>query len=131
MVNAGKANMKRQSRRSFVTSLAGISALALLAPFERLIAAQRNKVKITDIKTMVFKGPGNPYMTARTYNLVKVETDVGLFGVAEAYGTPGLGVKEEIHGLKNIFIGKTPWGLIVCIRDTAIRMAVPMPSNGR
>ena len=104
----GIINMKRQSRRSFVTSLAGMSALALLAPFERLIAAQRNKVKITDIKTMVFKGPSNPYMTARTYNLVKVETDVGLFGIAEAYGTPGLRVKEEIHGLKNIFIGKDP-----------------------
>ena len=100
--------MKQQSRRSFMTSLVSVSALTVLAPFEKLIAAERKKVKITDIKTMVFQGPSNPYMTGRTYTLVKVETDAGLFGIAEAYGTPGLGIKEEIHGLKNIFIGKDP-----------------------
>lgn len=44
----------------------------------------------------------------RTYTLVKVETDNGIFGVAEAYGSPGLGVREEIHGLKELFIGKDP-----------------------
>ena len=40
--------------------------------------------------------------------LVKVETDTGLYGIAEAYGTPGLGIKEAIHGLKGMFIGKDP-----------------------
>ncbi len=100
--------MKLHGRRSFLTSMAGISATTLFAPYLNLIAADRNKVKITDIKTMVFRGPAKGYAHTRTYTLVKVETDAGLFGIAEAYGTPGLGIKEAIHGLKGIFIGKDP-----------------------
>ena len=93
--------MIRQTRRSFVSSLVTISSAAMLGSYNRLIAPERNKVKITDIKTMVFQGP-------RTYTLVKVETDTGIFGIAEAYGSPGLGIKEEIHGLKHMFVGKDP-----------------------
>jgi len=99
---------KNQNRRDFFTSLAGISAITMLSPFQTLMATERNKVVITDIKTMLFKGPTTTYMKGRTYTLVKVETDAGLYGIAEAYGTPGLGIKEAIHGLKNIFIGKDP-----------------------
>jgi L-alanine-DL-glutamate epimerase-like enolase superfamily enzyme len=99
---------KKHSRRDFLNSLAGISAVLMFGPFGQLAAAERNKVIITDIKTMVFLGPTTSYMKGRTYTLVKVETDAGLFGIAEAYGTPGLGIKEAIHGLKEIFIGKDP-----------------------
>lgn len=100
--------MEQKSRRSFILSLAGISAVTMLGPFGKLIAAERNKVKITDVKTMVFKGPAGKYGHGRNYTLVKVETDSGFFGIAEAYGTPGLGIKEAIHGLKGMFIGKDP-----------------------
>ena len=93
--------MKLHTRRSFLNSLAGISATAWLASFRQLTASEQGKAKITDIKTMMLQGP-------RTYTLVKVETDTGLFGVAEAYGSPGLGVRQEIHGLKHLFIGKDP-----------------------
>ncbi len=95
--------MTPHSRRSFVKSLAGISVAGLFTPFFTLAATERNKVKITDIKTMIFKGP-----KGRDYTLVKVESDSGLFGIAEAYGSPGLGIKQEIHGLKELFVGKDP-----------------------
>ena len=95
--------MKIHSRRTFLSSLAGISATTLWANsgHGRIIGAQTGKVKITDIKTMMLNGP-------RTYTLVKVETDVGISGIAEAYGSPGLGVREAIHGLRDLFIGKDP-----------------------
>ena len=97
--------MKPQSRRSFINSIASVSALTMLTPYEALIASERNKVKITDIKTMVFK-TSRP--RSRTYIIVKVETDSGLFGIAEAYGSPGVGVVEAIHSVKQLYIGKDP-----------------------
>ncbi|NND34073.1 MAG: mandelate racemase/muconate lactonizing enzyme family protein [Saprospiraceae bacterium] len=95
--------MKLRSRRSFLTSMAGLSATALLAgsTHDTMLAGEYGKVKITDIKTMMLNGP-------RTYTLVKVETDAGISGVAEAYGSPGLGVREAIHGLRERFIGQDP-----------------------
>ena len=89
------------SRRSFLATLAGLSAPPWLSNYAILTAAERRKVKITDIKTLMLQGP-------RTYTLVKVETDAGLYGVAEAYGSPGIGVREAIHELRKLFIGKDP-----------------------
>jgi L-alanine-DL-glutamate epimerase-like enolase superfamily enzyme len=93
--------MRLQSRRSFLASLAGLSATGCLATFSKLSAAERGKVKITDIKTMMLQGP-------RTYTLVKIETDAGVSGIAEAYGSPGIGVREAIHGVKRVLIGQDP-----------------------
>ncbi len=92
---------KPHSRRSFLASLASLSTSAWLASYANLTAAARNRVKITDIKTMMLQGP-------RTYTLVKVETDAGAYGIAEAYGSPGLGVREAIHGLRELFVGQDP-----------------------
>ena len=89
------------SRRSFLASLATLSTSAWLASYADQATADRNRVKITDIKTMMLQGP-------RTYTLVKVETDAGPYGIAEAYGSPGLGVREAIHGLRELFIGQDP-----------------------
>ena len=50
---------------------------------------------------MLLNGP-------RTYTLVKVETDAGVFGIAEAYGSPGLGIVDAIHGVKEFLIGRDP-----------------------
>jgi hypothetical protein len=58
-------------------------------------------VKIRDIKTMMIQGP-------RTYTLVKVETDSRLYGIAEGYGSPGVGVREQILALKPALVGKDP-----------------------
>ena len=103
---------ENQSRRNFFKSLTGLSATALLFPFD-LMASERGKVKITDIKTMIFEGPKTGYAHTRTYTLVKVETDSGHFGIAEAYGTPGLGIKEGVQeAMKFMTTVKTftlPW----------------------
>ena len=62
---------------------------AWLANFHKLSATHFGKVKITDIKTMMLQGP-------RSYTLVRIDTDAGISGMAEAYGSPGLGVREAI-----------------------------------
>lgn len=87
------------SRRKFLSTAA---AASLLADYQRLAAAEKNKLKIRDVQTMTIKGP------SRTYVLVKVVADDGLYGVAEAYGTPGIGVKEQVLSMKKELIGKDP-----------------------
>jgi L-alanine-DL-glutamate epimerase-like enolase superfamily enzyme len=85
------------SRRGFL----GIAAGALFpAPYQRLAAALKNKVKITDVKCMIVRGTWD-------WNLVKVETDSGLYGIGEAYWGPG--VKDMIEKqLKPLVIGEDP-----------------------
>src|ERR1039457_2534395 len=78
------------SRRSFLGSAAALS----LSGYHRLVAAERKRFKIRDVRTMTLQGP------SRTYLLVKVLANDGLYGVAEAYGTPGIGVKEQILSMK-------------------------------
>ena len=75
---------------------------ALLSSFHELAAPERKRVKIRDVHVMVMQG------TSRTYTLVKVTSDTGLHGIAEAYGTPGIGVKEQVLSLKPWLVGKDP-----------------------
>jgi L-alanine-DL-glutamate epimerase-like enolase superfamily enzyme len=93
--------MAKPSRRTFLQSLAALPGASFLANYHLMAAPDKGKVKITDVKTMVFQGP-------RTYTLVKVVSDAGLFGIGEAYGSPGAGVKEQIHVIKSELIGKDP-----------------------
>jgi len=72
-----------------------------LSTFRALAAPDRGKVKITDIKVMVVQG-------FRTFTLVKVETDAGIYGIGEGYGSPGVGIKEGVLDLRPYFIGKDP-----------------------
>jgi L-alanine-DL-glutamate epimerase-like enolase superfamily enzyme len=91
------------NRRGFLKTCAGLGAglTASWAGFHTLAAAERKKVRIVDIKTMVVQGP-------RTYTYVKVLTDAGVYGLGEAYGSPGVGVPESIAALKEYFVGKDP-----------------------
>jgi len=73
-----------------------------LASFERRAAARRNRVKIRDVHVMMLQGP------SRTYTLVKIASDAGPSGIAEAYGAPGVGVKEQVLSLKPWLVGKDP-----------------------
>jgi hypothetical protein len=73
-------------RRRFLNTLLRTSA-ALPAPFERLAAQNRKKVKITDVKCMIVRGTWD-------WNLIKVETDSGLYGIGEGL----LGAGREGHG---------------------------------
>jgi L-alanine-DL-glutamate epimerase-like enolase superfamily enzyme len=85
------------SRRHFLQTL----STGALASFHALAAPERGRVKITDIKVIMLQGP-------RTYTLIKVLTDVGLYGIGEGYGSPGVGVKEGVFELRPYFIGKDP-----------------------
>jgi L-alanine-DL-glutamate epimerase-like enolase superfamily enzyme len=85
------------SRRRFLQT---VSAGAL-ASYHALAVAERGRVKITDIKVMMLQGP-------RTYTLIKVLTDAGVYGIGEGYGSPAVGVKEGVLELRPYFIGKDP-----------------------
>ena len=85
------------SRRAFL----GAAVIPFLTRYHHLAAAEKKRFKIRDVQTMVVQG-------GRTYVLVKIVADDGTYGIAEAYGTPGVGVKEQIHALKPWLIGKDP-----------------------
>ena len=86
-------------RRTFLRALAPAAAL-FTGPYALQAAAQRNKVKITDIKCMVIRGTWD-------WNLIKIETDAGIHGLGEAYW--GAGVKDIVlNQLKPLLIGEDP-----------------------
>jgi L-alanine-DL-glutamate epimerase-like enolase superfamily enzyme len=91
------------SRREF---LRGLGAVSLIPPFlERyaeLAAREQKRVKIRDLQVMMLQGPG------RSYTLVKITSDAGPYGIAEAYGSPGVGVREQVLSLKQWLVGKDP-----------------------
>src|SRR5204862_7562921 len=63
-------------------------------------AALRKKVKSTDVKCMIVRGTWD-------WNLVKIETDSGLYGIGEAYWGPG--VKDLIlTQMKPLLLGEDP-----------------------
>jgi L-alanine-DL-glutamate epimerase-like enolase superfamily enzyme len=91
------------SRRQFLKGLGGAPILPVfLSAFHELAASERKRAKIRDLQVMILAGPG------RTYTLVKITSDAGLYGIAEAYGTPGVGVKEQVLSLKPWLAGKDP-----------------------
>ena len=51
--------------------------------YQVLSETEHGRQKIRDIKVMLLQGP-------RTYTLVKVIADDGLYGIGEAYGSPGV-----------------------------------------
>ncbi len=91
------------SRRAFLGGLgAAPFVLPFLSPFEKMAAAERKRVKVRDLQVMLLQGP------SRTYTLVKVTADAGPYGIAEAYGSPAVGVKEQVLSLKPWLVGKDP-----------------------
>jgi L-alanine-DL-glutamate epimerase-like enolase superfamily enzyme len=93
--------MRRVSRRRFLQFLALLPGASFLSRYHELAAAEKGKTRIRDIKIMMLQGP-------RTYTLVKVESDAGLYGIGEAYGSPGVGVREGIQELTPAILGKDP-----------------------
>lgn len=96
----------RLSRRSLLglAGCLGATAVADLCPsalYAQASASATNGRRIRDIQTMTIAGE-------RTYVLVRVLTNDGQYGIAEAYGTPAIGVKEQIHALKPLLVGKDP-----------------------
>lgn len=86
------------SRRKFL----GLAAAApFLARYHKLAAAGKKTVRIRDVQVMVMQG-------GRTYTLIRIVCDDGVYGIAEGYGTPGVGVKEQVLSLKPWLVGKDP-----------------------
>lgn len=87
------------NRRQFLRATSAAGCI-FATPFERAAAAVRNKVKITDVKCMIVRGTWD-------WNLIKVETDAGLYGIGEAYW--GWGVKDLVlNKMKGIVVGEDP-----------------------
>jgi L-alanine-DL-glutamate epimerase-like enolase superfamily enzyme len=84
------------SRREFFGA-----AAPFLAGCRQLVAGERKRIKIRDVQTMILSGP-------RTYTFVRIVSDDGLYGIGEAYGSPGVGVKEQILALRSSLVGKDP-----------------------
>jgi L-alanine-DL-glutamate epimerase-like enolase superfamily enzyme len=91
-------NHEAWSRRSFLKAGALTAAVSGLSG---RLSAQIATTRIIDIQTLTLTGP-------RTYVLVKVSDDHGHHGIAEAYGLPSIGVKEQIAALKPLLVGKNP-----------------------
>ena len=89
------------NRRDFLQTTASAATGYLFSgSFSRAAAAVRNKVKITDVKCMIVRGTWD-------WNLIKIETDSGLYGIGEAYW--GWGVKDVVlNKLKGIIVGEDP-----------------------
>src|SRR3982074_1678615 len=88
--------MSQLTRRSFPAA----TAIMFPAPYQGLAAALRKKVKITDIKVMIVRGTWD-------WNLIKIETDAGGYGIGEAYWGPA--VKDLIlTQMKPLLLGEDP-----------------------
>jgi L-alanine-DL-glutamate epimerase-like enolase superfamily enzyme len=85
------------NRRDFLRAATGV---LFTGPYARLASAFAGKVKITDVKVMIVRGTWD-------WNLIKIETDSGLYGIGEAYW--GWGVKDLVlNKLKGIVVGEDP-----------------------
>ena len=85
------------TRRHFLAGSA-----TFLAAYHARAEGAKSKTKIRDLQTVTMQGPD------RNYVFVKIISDAGLYGIGEAYGSPGVGVKEQVHALKSFLIGKDP-----------------------
>src|SRR5262245_41892248 len=86
------------SRRQFLQFAA---TTPFLTRYHLLAAPEHKRLKLRDVQTMLLQG-------ARTYTFVKIVADDGLYGIGEAYGSPGVGVREQIHALKPWLVSKDP-----------------------
>lgn len=91
------------TRRAFIRTAA---CAPFLAGYRLLAEPEKGRYKIRDVQSMVISGP-------RTYTLVRVVAGNGVSGIAEAYGSPAIGVKEQILDLKPLLVGKDPLGIDV------------------
>lgn len=96
-----ESNMSRRKFLSFAGAATAAGGAGLLTGIPPLAAAQRSTPKIKSVRTMTIQGP-------RTYTLIKIATEDGKYGIGEAYGTPAIGVKEQIAAIAPLLVGKNP-----------------------
>ncbi len=91
--------MSNLPRRRFLQMAATASAASLISS-RPLWAATKSKIKITDVKCMIVRGTWD-------WNLIKIETDAGIYGLGEAYW--GWGIKDlVVNKMKGIVVGEDP-----------------------
>ena len=73
----------------------------MTAETQVLTETEKGRRRIHDVKVMMLQGP-------RSYTLVKIVADDGTYGIGEAYGSPGVGVKEQIEAITPSLIGRDP-----------------------
>jgi L-alanine-DL-glutamate epimerase-like enolase superfamily enzyme len=108
-----RQDLHRWSRRSFLrnSSAALLTGAAACAGMTSLAgAADRVRAKIRDIQTVEIHGSENTPGpgVSRTYVFVKVLTENGEYGIAEGYGRPNVGLRDQVEALKPKLIGKDP-----------------------
>src|SRR5437667_7817019 len=93
------------TRRQMFHLAVALPAVGIFTRFNTLVAAERNKVEITDIKAMqINRIAGNC--------LIKIETDAGITGYGEA-GMTGPMARGRIATMKNLLVGKDPLAIEV------------------
>lgn len=94
-------------RRLLKSVAASIPAAAVLPRYERLVAQERGKVKITDVKVMRVR------MGGHAMPLVKIETDAGVHGVGECHhDVTGLAAKDVVlNAFKSILVDSDPFDI--------------------
>ncbi|MBI3209699.1 MAG: mandelate racemase/muconate lactonizing enzyme family protein [Candidatus Solibacter usitatus] len=101
-------------RRDFFKTAAAGFAMGSL-PLHTKAAALKGMVKITDVKCMIVRGTWD-------WNLVKIETDAGVYGIGEAYW--GYGVKDLIlKQLKPLVLGEDPLNVDMLYTKMLMRSA--------
>ena len=91
------------NRRQLLAHLGAVSCFAL--PYQAQAQYLRKKVKITDVKVMIVRGP------TWDWNLFKIETDAGVYGIGEGYWGPG--AKDiTLKRFKEQLVGEDPLNVV-------------------
>jgi L-alanine-DL-glutamate epimerase-like enolase superfamily enzyme len=83
---------------------AALAALPFFNRYERLIAADRGKVKITGIRMKPVSGVG--------HTLIRIDTDAGVSGYGES-GVTGAMMKAWLERYQPLLIGQDPLSIQV------------------
>jgi hypothetical protein len=99
---------RRDALRAGAAALAGgVATMAFGSSTSALaFALQRTRATIKDVQTMMMQG-------GRTYTLVRIVADNGVYGIGEAYGSPGVSVADQILSIKPRLVGKSPHAIDV------------------
>jgi galactonate dehydratase len=92
-------NSRTMLRRDFFRTAIALPLAGALAPLERLTAADRGKVRITDIKMKPISRVG--------HTLIRIDTDAGVSGYGES-GVAGSMMKAWMEGYKPLLIKQDP-----------------------
>lgn len=91
--------MRLPSRRHFLQMTAAAGCI-FPSRYAKAAADLKRKIKITGVKCMIVRGTWD-------WNLIRIDTDSGLYGIGEAYW--GWGVKDlVVNKMRGILIGEDP-----------------------